>query len=155
MRITSGKPCLIFSSLCLFLICNATVTVSRYRWYMETNRLVLDSATSSTPLDGLVQRALQQVATSAFFGEQIRIHTVFDRDTHHYLLVAEGWEGYRRVHRTLAHIALTDDAVHIYEDGTIVGIKEQLLSCGVPVDRIVCEWIQLPAARVTANDGNE
>ncbi|RYG88670.1 MAG: hypothetical protein EON58_19830, partial [Alphaproteobacteria bacterium] len=76
-----------------------------------------------------------------------------DQDNDHYLLVAEGWQGYRRVYRTLAHVALSEGCLHVYEDGTIEGVAERLHAAGVPRENIVCEWTILPVASKSSGGG--
>lgn len=90
----------------------------------------------------IVESMLGRIAATASGDVAIKTHTVCDHESAHYLLVAEGWQGYRRVYRTLAHIALLGDGLHIYEDNTVEGIAELLYASGVPKERIVCEWVQ-------------
>lgn len=61
----------------------------------------------------------------------------FDKERGQYLLLDEGWEGYRHIHTVWAHIEFRDDKFWIQEDGTEEGIANLLLSAGIPADRIV------------------
>ncbi|MDJ1172007.1 XisI protein [Roseofilum sp. BLCC_M154] len=62
---------------------------------------------------------------------------IVDRDRHHFLLVSEGWEGKKRVHRTLVHLEIRDDKIWIHFDGMAESVVEQLLTLGVPKEDIV------------------
>ena len=66
-----------------------------------------------------------------------RTLTVFDDDTGNYLLMDEGWHGYRRLHHVWAHIEAKDGKFYIHEDGNEEGFANRLLDAGVPKERIV------------------
>lgn len=119
--------------------------MNRYIASMKIPPALSEPATNATLLlRPLVRMALDRIATSMMTGIAMRVHTICDCDSDHYLLVAEGWQGYRRIYRTLAHIALAGNCLHIYEDGTIDGIVERLHAEGVPKEQIICEWVQQP-----------
>ena len=67
------------------------------------------------------------------------IHTeaVYDRSNDRYLLVNVGWDRGRRVHGSLVHIDIIDGKIWIQRDGTEQGIANELVSAGIPRDRIV------------------
>ena len=96
------------------------------------------------PLRPLLQAVFESVAGAATSDATLRVHIVCDRDSDHYLLIAEGWQGYRRIYRTLAHVALTGNDLHIFEDVTIDGIAGRLQAEGVPREHIICAWTQAP-----------
>jgi hypothetical protein len=60
-----------------------------------------------------------------------------DRDRDQYLLMRLGWEGDRRVNRTMIHVRLRDEKVWVEEDWTEQGVATDLLALGVPRDAIV------------------
>ena len=127
-----------------FAPCYDAVTMACYNKRMEPTTAT-EPAHQATPLRRLARTALRQIAADAAdAAETVRTHTVFDPDNDHYLLVAEGWQGYRRVYRTLAHLALCAGVLHIYEDGTIEGIAARLRAVGVPPENIICEWTTQP-----------
>ena len=66
-----------------------------------------------------------------------RTLSVFDDDMGNYLLMDEGWRGYKRLHHVWAHLATTDGKFYVHEDGTEEGIANRLLDAGVPKERIV------------------
>lgn len=69
--------------------------------------------------------------------ENIRTVRIFDRDRRHFLVMREGWNGYKRIHSIWAHIELRDGKFWIQEDGSEEGIANFLLEAGVSHDRIV------------------
>ncbi len=77
----------------------------------------------------------------------IALSTVFDRAQDHYLLMAVGWEGPKRVHAPLLHVDVIDGKVWIQHDGTERGIARDLEAAGVPKDRIVLAFQHLSRRR--------
>lgn len=63
--------------------------------------------------------------------------TVFDRVSDHYLLVEVGWENGYRIYGALIHIDILEGKLWIQQDGTEEGIAGELVTAGVPKDRIV------------------
>lgn len=103
------------------------------------------SRTEPPALRRFAQIALRHIAEVEASGtETVRTHAVFDPEADHYLLIAEGWQGYRRVYRILAHVAIVGDCLHIYEDGTVGGVATYLCAAGIAPNAIVCEWAILP-----------
>lgn len=69
--------------------------------------------------------------------DKFRTLMAFDRERGQFLLLDEGWDGYRRIHRVWAHVELRDGKIWIHEDGTEEGIANILVAAGVARDRIV------------------
>lgn len=93
---------------------------------------------ASVPRDAvIVERTLCGLASEYPSTESIRTIPVFDREHGRFLLGDEGWEGYRRVHNTWAHVEIAEGKLRIHEDGTEVGIANLLVGAGIPPDRIV------------------
>lgn len=67
----------------------------------------------------------------------IRTEAVYDRSNDRYLLVNVGWDRGRRMHGSLVHIDIIDGKIWIQRDGTEQGIANELVSAGIPRDRIV------------------
>jgi XisI protein len=63
--------------------------------------------------------------------------TVFDEAADIYLVIVEGWQGVRRLHGCLVHVAIKGDKIWIQQDGTEDGVAGDLLAAGIPKDRIV------------------
>ena len=68
---------------------------------------------------------------------EIQIEVVMDRQADHYLLLAVGWEGARRIHGSIVHVDIIDGKVWIQRDGTEHGIAEELVEAEIPRDHIV------------------
>ena len=66
-----------------------------------------------------------------------RTFMAFDRERGQFILIDEGWDGYRRVHSVWAHVELLDGKILIHEDGAEEGIANLLVGAGIPRDRIV------------------
>ena len=74
-----------------------------------------------------------------FYAARSDIRTLmsFDREHGQFLLIDEGWSGYRRIHHIWAHIELLNGKVVVHEDGTEEGLANLLLRAGILADRIV------------------
>jgi len=72
--------------------------------------------------------------------------TVFDREGGHYLLLEQGWDGFKRIRRTWVHVDLLEDKFWIQQDETQDGIAVELMAAGVPKERIVLAF-QHPSRR--------
>jgi hypothetical protein len=91
------------------------------------------------PMDwrDVIERILtDETRVPVSYGE-ISLYTVFDRARDHYLLMAVGWDGHKRVHAPLIHVDIIEGKVWIQHDGTERGVALDLEAAGVPKDRIV------------------
>lgn len=85
----------------------------------------------------IAERALCDLARLYPPSAETRTIPVFDREHGQFLLIDEGWDGYRRVYSVWGHVELANGMFRIHEDGTEKGIANVLLEAGVPRDRIV------------------
>ena len=67
----------------------------------------------------------------------IRLDTVFDEIQDRYVLMQVGWDRKQRISGDLIYITLHDEKVYIEYDGIEHGIYDDLISQGVPEERIV------------------
>ena len=84
----------------------------------------------------------EQARTPVSHGE-IALETVLDRRNDHYLLMAIGWDGYKRVHAPLLHLDILDGKIWIQHDGTEIGVANDLIAAGVPQSQIVLAFQHL------------
>ena len=68
-------------------------------------------------------------------GTEVKI--IRDRESGHYLVILAGWNDQLRVYGVSVHIELKDDKIWIQQDGTEVGIANELVELGVPKEDIV------------------
>ncbi len=73
------------------------------------------------------------VRTSALLSYQ----TIYDRDNHHYLLYAVGWQKDKRVHGCIIHIDIIKEKIWIQHNGTDVKIAEEMITKGVLREDII------------------
>jgi hypothetical protein len=85
----------------------------------------------------IIEQALCQCAHVYSTPSEFRTLTAFDRERGQFLLIDEGWNGYRRIHRVWMHVELRDSKVWIHEDGTEEGVANRLVTMGIPHERIV------------------
>jgi hypothetical protein len=98
----------------------------------------------------LLERILCERARFYARPDKYRTLPVFDQTHSQYLLMDEGWDGFKRIHRVWLHVELKEGQFWIQEDGTQDGIATDLMAAGIPRDRIVLAF-QHPGRR----DANE
>ncbi|MGD1865583.1 MAG: XisI protein [Phormidesmis sp.] len=84
----------------------------------------------------IVQEVLRQHLDSGLSNE-IELQFVCDTQNHHYQLIHLGWKELKRVYGCIAHVDIKDDKIWIQQDGTEVGIANELVEAGVPKKDIV------------------
>ena len=72
----------------------------------------------------------------------IRLETIFDETQDRYGLMQVGWDRGRRVRGNVIYITLSSDVVNIEYDGVEHGITDDLISKGIPEDKIVLAFLQ-------------
>ena len=94
-----------------------------------------------TDRSGMLRDAVERVLTewAEFLSDDgVSVcELVFDWQRDHYLLVETGWENGSRIYGTLLHIDIIGGKVWIQHDGTEDGVADELVSAGVPKQRIV------------------
>ena len=84
-----------------------------------------------------IERVLLEHTRVPYAHCEIQIEAVFDRERDRYLLVNVGWDRGARVHGALVHVDLIGGKFWIQRDDTEEGIASELVSAGIPKDRIV------------------
>jgi hypothetical protein len=84
-----------------------------------------------------IEKVLRTYAEIPYAYGEIQTEVVIDRQADHYLMLAIGWDGARRVHGSIVHIDIINGKVWIQQDGTEHGIAEELVEAGIPKDHIV------------------
>ncbi len=84
-----------------------------------------------------IEKVLRVYAQIPYAHGEIQSEVVMDRRSDHYLLLAVGWDGARRIHGSIVHIDIIDGKVWIQRDGTEHGMAEELVEAGIPRDHII------------------
>jgi hypothetical protein len=69
--------------------------------------------------------------------KRIQAETIFDTEHDHYQLVYVGWLDSKRVYGPVLHLDIMDGKIWVQQDGTEVGIANELVELGVPKHDIV------------------
>jgi hypothetical protein len=85
----------------------------------------------------IVERVLREYARIPYSFGEIQRQVSVDRDGDHFLLMAVGWNDYRREHGCIIHIDIIDGKLWIQRDGSEEGIARDLEAAGVPKEDIV------------------
>ncbi len=98
---------------------------------------------STTPIEEqdkqqrLLETVLIEYTRVPYTHGDIGARPVFDRANDRYLVLIEGWSGYKRIHGVIAHVDIIDGKYWIQYDGAEEGVATKLLDAGVPKDKIV------------------
>ena len=87
--------------------------------------------------EALLENILGECAKFYAFPDRFRTLTIFDRLNGQFLLMDEGWDGFKHIHRVWLHVELRDGKFWIQKDGTEDGIAVDLMNAGIPKERIV------------------
>ena len=85
----------------------------------------------------IIEKTLGHYADLPYRYGDVKTYLVVSRDGDRYLLIHEGWEDGRRVHGCIVHVEIREDKLWIHYDGIEDSITEELVSAGIPKDRIV------------------
>ncbi|ARV58223.1 XisI protein [Nostocales cyanobacterium HT-58-2] len=83
-----------------------------------------------------IQRLLSEHA-QLVWDSRIQAETIFDRERDRYQLVYVGWRDSQRVYGVVLHLDIIDGKIWVQQDGTEVGIANELVEIGVPKHDIV------------------
>jgi hypothetical protein len=108
------------------------------------------SLTSVTSEIQIMEKVLCEYARFSATSPPLRIATVFDRENGAFLLVDEGWDGYKRIYNTWAHVELRNGKIYIEQDLTEAGLANDLVAAGIPESRIVLNF-KHPSLRQDTN----
>ncbi len=85
----------------------------------------------------IIENILVEYTKIPYAYSDIQTEAAFDRKHDRYLLVNVGWDSGKRVHGSLVHIDIINGKLWIQRDGTEHGVARELVTAGIPKDRIV------------------
>lgn len=85
----------------------------------------------------IVKQVIQHYAQFKPSHGNIRLDTVFDDEQSRYALMQVGWDQGRRVRGNLIYVTLQNNQVWIEYDGMEQGITDDLITAGIPSERIL------------------
>ena len=95
-----------------------------------------------------IQNLLKQHA-SMVWDKRIQAQTIFDLENNHYQLIYVGWRDQTRIYGPVLHLDIIDDKIWIQQDGTEVGIANELVELGVPKEDIVLAFYDPETRKLT------
>lgn len=84
-----------------------------------------------------IQQLLQQHAQHQAARGEVEAQTIFDKQNDRYLLVHVGWHDSHRIYGCVLHLDIKDGKIWIQQDGTEVGIANELIELGVAKEDLV------------------
>lgn len=85
----------------------------------------------------ILERILDKHHRIPFSHGEIESRFIIDRDRNNFVLMNVGWDGKRRIHGCVVHVEIINGKIWIYRDGIEDGITDELVTAGVPKDKIV------------------
>src|SRR5687768_14330484 len=85
----------------------------------------------------LIRQIIEDYASIPGAVGEIDTEVVIDERLGHFELMRSGWVNGRRVHGSLIHVDIRDEKIWIQHDGTEDGVANELVTAGVPKDKIV------------------
>ena len=85
----------------------------------------------------ILEKTLQHYADIPNRYEEIREYVIVSRDLNHFLLMQEGWHGKDRSHGPIVHAEIREGKIWIHYDGIEDSITEDIVTEGIPKDKIV------------------
>ncbi len=83
-----------------------------------------------------IQNLLSQHG-SLVWDERIQPQTIFDTERDRYQLIYVGWRNQRRIYGPVLQLDIMDNKIWIQQDGTEVGIANELVELGVPKQDLI------------------
>lgn len=95
----------------------------------------------------IIQSLLEEFTTRQYANPDIlelSNKTVFDPIHDRYLVISNGWKkDHSRIHGCLIDIEIINEKIWIQRDGTDYGIASDLITAGIPKDKIVLGFKEL------------
>ena len=85
----------------------------------------------------LIQKTLKEATKDQPRLQSIKLNSVCDRDSGHFLVLATGWDKQRWINAILFHAHLVDREVMIEEDNFEEGLTNSLIAAGIDAKDIV------------------
>ena len=95
-----------------------------------------------TSYRSIIERILGEYLEFMDNDDQVEIVSIVDKEGENFLLLEIGWQYPRRIYNVVFHVRLKQGKIFIEQDWTREGITSQLISTGVPADKI--EWRYQP-----------
>lgn len=86
-----------------------------------------------------------------FLGDdpESELKLVIDEKNHHYLLIEAGWHKNQRIYGNLIHLDIIQAKIWIQQDGTEVGIANELVALDISPQQIVLAFKTLERRKIT------
>ena len=77
------------------------------------------------------------------------LQLIIDEHNHHYLLLEAGWHKNQRIYGSIIHLDIINNKIWVQQDGTEVGIANELVDLGVSPEQIVLGFKTLERRKIT------
>jgi hypothetical protein len=108
-------------------------------------------------MDSITTQQLQQASIKVLRGyhdflgndPESELQLIFDENNHHYLLLEAGWHKNQRIYGNLIHLDIINSKIWIQQDGTEIGIANELVDLGISPQQIVLALKTLERRKIT------
>lgn len=108
-------------------------------------------------MDNLIIEKLQQASIKVlrdyyeFLGNdpESELQLIIDEKNHHYILLEAGWHKNQRIYGNLIHLDIIQAKIWIQQDGTEIGIANELVDLGISPQQIVLAFKTLERRKIT------
>jgi hypothetical protein len=86
-----------------------------------------------------------------FLGDdpESELQLVIDEKNYHYILLEAGWHKNQRIYGNLIHLDIIRDKIWIQQDGTEIGIANELVALDISPQQIVLAFKTLERRKIT------
>lgn len=85
----------------------------------------------------IIKATLNEYAAIPFSYGEIQQRVFIDKEENNFFLFNVGWHNKKRIHGCVVHIEIINEKIWIQQDGIEDGITNDLLTAGIPKDKIV------------------
>ena len=86
---------------------------------------------------GYIQNLLIEYAQGSPSDEEVETQLIFDQERDHYQVVYTGWKNRHPMYGCVLHLDIKNGKIWIQQNGTEIGIADELVKLGVPKEDIV------------------
>jgi hypothetical protein len=84
-----------------------------------------------------IQKLLERYVAEDVASENVEIQLIFDVERNHYQWMNVGWEGLKRVYRSIVHFDIYGDKIWLQQNLTDLNPAEDLVKMGVAREDII------------------
>ena len=85
----------------------------------------------------ILHQSLSEQALVMSKPDRITSTVIVSEDHNHFMVIIDGWDGKRHLHRLVFHAEFRNGQLWMHHDGIDRGITEDLVAAGIPKEHVV------------------